>query len=61
MFATNDIFLCETSLYNEYVVSSVGTDGLALKHLGISSHSMDDACRVSWCLRVNGSSSLTKY
>ena len=41
--------------YNEYCISTVGTDGLVLYHQGISSHSAEYAPRHSSCLEVKPS------
>ena len=36
-----NIFVVKVLQYNEHLVSPVDTDGLVLKHQGISSHSAD--------------------
>ena len=40
--------------YNEYLVSTVDTDGLVFQHLGISSHSAECAPCVSSFLCIKG-------
>ena len=40
----------ELAKYNEYLISTVGTDGLVQKHQGISTHSAECA---PMCLWVN--------
>ena len=43
LFPINLIFRYETGLYNEYLVGTVETDGLVLKHQVFSSHSSEHA------------------